>query len=218
MIITIFSLFIIYTALCCIDGPDIANGNITEWSKKKSCKSLVRLAKAIHYDTFRILTIPIPQHYFPEVSRLDYDHMKLDVSYEISYPEIMEAAERINDPVADSNQFFMVLMNRLVEHCISDFARKMAREIIDHKCFEIELIPGIGMNRCLFLRFSYILTNQDYKDKFGTMNVFQLPCCNLRFDSTCCSIEELKDHIFSCGPYIPSDTMKRFYHSKLTKI
>ncbi len=215
MIITIFSLFIIYTALCCIDGPDIANGNITEWSKKKSCKSLVRLAKAIHYDTFRILTIPLPQHYFPEVSRLDYNHMKLDVSYEISYPEIMKAAERINDPVADSDQFFMVLMNNLVEHCISDFARKIAKEIVTQKCFDIELLPGRGMNGALFLKMTFILTRPNYKDTFGTMTEFRLPCCNLRFDTINCSLEELKDYIFQCGPYIPNDVIKRFSSSQI---
>ena len=215
MIITIFSLFIIYTALCCIDGPDIANGNITEWSKKKSCKSLVRLAKAIHYETFRILTIPLPQHYFPEVSRLDYDHMKLDVSYEISYPEIMKAAERINDPVADSDQFFMMLLNRLVENCISDFSRKIAKEIVTQKCFDIELLPSSGMNHALFLKITFILTRPNYKDTFGTMTEFRLPCCNLRFDTINCSLEELKDYIFQCGPYIPNDVIKRFSSSQI---
>lgn len=217
MIITIFSLFIIYTTLCCIDGPDIANGNITEWSKKKSCKKLLSLAKTIHEDTFVRMTIPRipPQHYFPEVYRLDYEHAQFDTCYEISYPEIMQTAERIHDPVADSNQFFMVLMNNLVEHCISDFARKIANEIVTQKCFDVELLPGRGMNHALFLKITFILTRPNHKDTFGTVNEFRLPCCNLRFDTINCSLEELKDYVFQCGPYIPNDVIKRFSRSRI---
>ena len=200
--------------MCCIDGPDIANGNITEWSKKKSCKSLIKLAKTVDLNTYRRITLPImpPQQFFPEIRHLNYKQMRYECAYAVTFPEIIERAFRFDKTVADSKQFFFELLNEIIECNLYDFGRKMAKEIVDQKCFEVSLLPSSRYDEAFLLRFGYVLTRPDYRELYGSQDVLKLPCCELRLESTYWTLEELMDHVMKCGPYIPNEAIRKYYH------